>query len=213
VTIRILFLCEGTSDEGIALHIDRLAGERGLEVLTTTPDLGRLGHRVGKSIDDKLRAIAKLDGEYDLVVVHRDADNAGPEARYREIERGVRAASLAAPHAAVVPVRMTEAWLVLDEGPIRRVAGNPHGRAPLGLPAHNEAERKADPKTILRDALATASGATGRRLSIFNSRFPHHRRQLLEDLDPAGPVARLQSWRRFVESVAAGLEQAEDVAR
>ena len=31
----------------------------------------------------------------------------------------------------IVPVRMTEAWLLLDESAIRRVAGRPHGDEPL----------------------------------------------------------------------------------
>lgn len=46
----------------------------------------------------------------------------------------------------VIPGRMTEAWLRLDEAAIRRVAGNPNGRTKLGLPKLHEVESVADPK-------------------------------------------------------------------
>jgi hypothetical protein len=36
--------------------------------------------------------------------------------------------------ARVVPVRMTKAWLTVDEAAIRKAARNPLGTAPLELP-------------------------------------------------------------------------------
>jgi hypothetical protein len=41
------------------------------------------------------------------------------------------------PVVCVVPVRMMEAWLLIDEMAIRRVAGNPNGRIPIELPVLN----------------------------------------------------------------------------
>lgn len=110
----------------------------------------------------------------------------------------------------VIPVRMTEAWLLLDEPAIRTVAGNPAGRASLTLPKHHEAERLPDPKSVLRQALLDAANVTGRRRERLDRRFSENRRQLLERLDPHGPVTRLTSWRdlvRSVESVIASWQQ------
>ena len=72
-----------------------------------------------------------------MLFVHRDADSsqesssAGPERRYDEVARAVADASYDGAWVGIVPVRMTEAWLLLDESAIRRVAGRPHGDEPL----------------------------------------------------------------------------------
>jgi hypothetical protein len=67
----------------------------------------------------------------------------------------------------VVPVRMTEAWLLVDERAIRQAADNPNGSAPLGLPALRHIESLPDPKQVLRRALETACQKKGRRLAQF----------------------------------------------
>jgi hypothetical protein len=96
---------------------------------------------------------------------------------------------------------MTEAWLLLDEQAIRQVAGNPNGRANLGLPTFREIERVADPKARLRECLLAASDATGRRRDMVRNRFPEHRRQLLQRLDPNGPVASLKAWQALLDAI------------
>ncbi len=111
-------------------------------------------------------------------------------------------------HAPVVPIRMTEACLLLDEQEIRQVAGNPNGKVPLRLPAVRKVESIPDPKALLRETLCRASGLNGRRLDKFKQRFPHHRRQLLEPIDPAGPIAEVPSWRDFNADLRKGLELA-----
>ena len=108
-------------------------------------------------------------------------------------------------HVPVVPVRMTEAWLLVDEPAIRRVAGNPNGRCALDLPQVSKVETIADPKKLLKQVLATASELSGRRLKRFNDRFPENRRQLLQRLDTDGPVTQLPSWQAFVHAVEDGL--------
>lgn len=58
----------------------------------------------------------------------------------------------------VIPIRMTEAWLLLDEAEIRRVAGAPNGKIPLNLPNPAKVESVSDPKALLKETLARASG-------------------------------------------------------
>lgn len=197
-TMRVAFLGEGSSDNGIVPHIDRLAAERGIRSSVTVPDFNRLGDKVGRSVPEKLSALRSFGDEYDLVVVHRDSDNAGREARVREIDQAITAEWADLSHVSAIPVRMLEAWLLLDERAIRQVAENPHGRIALDLPKPAAAERIADPKSLLRETLSKASGLSGRRLDQFQRRFPQHRLRLLELLDPRGPVLALPSWSCFI---------------
>ena len=66
--------------------------------------------------------------------------------------------SLPPPIVCVVPVRMTEAWLLFDEVAIRTAAGNPLSDRPLSLPARRTLERLADPKRRLHTLLQRARG-------------------------------------------------------
>lgn len=210
MTVRVVFLGEGTSDGGLVTHIETIAARQDIDVAVTAPDLGQLPMPPGRAVDAKPRAVAELGGVYDLIVVHRDADNQGVSAREREIAAAVESVANSVPHVPVVPVRMTEAWLLTSEEELRWVAGNPNGRMALKLPTPAGVERVADPKSLLKEVLAQASGATGRRLDRFHQRFSQHRRQLLERLDPFGPVTRLPSWQHFVAGVQHGLKTADD---
>jgi len=196
-----LFVAEGSSDMPIADIVERLFFERGVEVRLRKPDFSLLG-KVPKDVRSRLQAGERLaDQKIDLVVVHRDADNAGTTARKNEISNAAATLSSSPRVVPVIPVRMTEAWLILDEESIRFVAGNPRGRSPLGLPNRQEAERHPDPKHLLSTALLQAAEVTGRRRERLSKRFFQHRRQLLERLDPHGPVTGLTSWQMLLSEI------------
>lgn len=198
--MRGLFVAEGTSDGPLAEIVQGLFVPHECDVQLTPVDFERLTERVSQDIDSKVRAGLTLMGSVDLVVIHRDADNAGWEARRQEIITAV--AELSCGVVPVIPVRMTEAWLLLDEQAIRTVAGNPKGTTQLELPSAGELERRADPKAILAEALLIAADESGRRRERVKRRFNQHRRQLLERLDPNGPVVQLPSWQRLLDEVA-----------
>lgn len=208
MTVRILFLGEGTSDSGITVHVQRIASDIGIEVVMTDPLLDRLPPPERKTVALKLQAVKNYGGTYDLIVVHRDADREGRSPRVSEIQRAVASVMPGVAHTPVVPIRMTEAWLLLDESAIRQVAANPNSRLPLQLPPPKKVESIADPKVMLKDVLAKASGLSGRKLAKFHCRFPKHRRQLLERIDPAGPIRDVPSWCDFVRDLETGLNEA-----
>ncbi|GGL97360.1 MULTISPECIES: DUF4276 family protein [Micromonospora] len=196
-----LFVSEGTSDLPLADLVESLFVGAGASVRLSKPDYSLLP-KVSKDVRSRVQAGLKLvGGTVDLIVVHRDADNAGHHARQQEIRTAVQPIGGTAALVPVIPVRMTEAWLLLDETAIRQVAGNPRGRVDLGLPKHHQVESIADPKELLRTCLVRASEAGGRRREAVGKRFNQHRRQLLERLDPQGPVVRLDSWARLVDDV------------
>ena len=110
----------------------------------------------------------------DVLFVHRDAEWETRETRVEEISSAARDAGQDQ-LVCVVPVRMTEAWLLMDEHAIRLAAGNPNGKTPLGLPRPTELENIRDPKDLLYRALRTASSRRGRRLTQFRVNQAVHR--------------------------------------
>ena len=196
-----VFIAEGSSDAPLADIVEQLFLRHSVSVNLSRPDFAPL--RVAKDVQSRVAAALRLVGsDVDLIVVHRDADNAGQAARLAEIENGVQGTTTRARIVPVVPVRMTEAWLLLDEQVIRHVAGNPNGRSPLPLPRPREAERIADPKALLAECLLRAANVTGRKRDRLAKRFGQSRRQLLERLDLDGPVRELQGWRQMTAQVS-----------
>ncbi|ALO93491.1 hypothetical protein SHL15_2336 [Streptomyces hygroscopicus subsp. limoneus] len=208
MTVRALYLCEGSSDTGLSDHIKEIGAEMGREILVTPPDLDRLPDKPGHSVRDKLRAAQRLSDEwqvYDLVVIHRDSDGNPPERRRTEIAEAVTEVCPGLVHVPVIPVRMLEAWLLLNQQAIREVAGNPNGKVALDLPKATRAESVPDPKALLKQAIATASEDKGRRLEKLQKRFPENRARLLQMLDRAGPVQQLASWQAFTQDLREAL--------
>jgi len=128
----------------------------------------------------------------DLLFVHRDAERESPEQRHTEI-----------PHSAeivpVVPVRMTEAWLLIDEGALRRAADNPNGKTPLQMPSFGKLE-DIDAKTTLHQLLRNASGKTGRRLKRFRvERAVYRLAELIEDYSPLKRLPAFCAFRKRLE--------------
>ena len=200
MVMRFLLVCEGTTDTPLASHIERLLaafGRRSVDFEIST---------VGRTLVDKIRNGLRLSPNFDLLFVHRDADNIGWEARRSEIEQAVRAAPFQKPWVPIIPVRTTEAWLLLDELAIRQAVRKPDGRRTVNLPVHNEVERRANPRDILNTALLEASDMRGRRRIGLRQELPTLRRKLLETLPVGGPLEQLESWRRFRDDTRAALD-------
>ena len=199
--MKLMLVCEGSSDAALLPHIrDLVAGH-------TQADFESDFWYQGRRLADKIRNGFNRLGECDLLFVHRDADNDDPEERYREIADAVRDVGYGGPWVGIVPVRMTESWLLLDEAAIRRIAGKPQGRTPLDLPPFSQVERISDPKATLERALLSASANRGRRRREDRRDFPGLRRQLLQNLPAGGPLEQVQSWARFRDDTIAALHK------
>lgn len=163
-------------------------------------DLGRLP-RPPRSLAARVLRTVELS-ECDLVFVHRDAEGKSRSERVAEIRAAVADAP---PWVAVVPVRMTEAWMLFDQAAIRRAAGDPSGTVALDLPAVEEVEQVRDPKLLLHSALRKASGLHGRRLAQFDVRSRHHRTSEL--IDDFAPLRKLAAFQQFESDLRATLIQ------
>ena len=71
-------------------------------------------------------------------------------------------------------------------------------------------EGTRNPKEILQKALLSASETSGRRLKKEKNSFNHHRRVLLQRLDPFGAVRDLPSWQCLERDIKRALEQLEN---
>ncbi len=202
--VRFVLICEGKSDEALVTHLQRLlihcgaTEAAGTSVARSTLPRSSTGQ---SAIGTKVGTLLAGGWSPDLWFIHRDADGAGYTARLAEIEEGARQAGLKADWLAVIPVRETEAWVLLDEGVIRRVAGRPRGKTPLDLPKASQVESIADPKSVLEEALCKASEARGHRLKRFRKRFGELRRILVEQLPVGGHLEQVPAWRRLKQAV------------
>lgn len=153
------------------------------------------------SLPGKVRA-ALEQFPCDVLCIHRDADNHPPEARRREILAAVGNSHRLT--ICVVPVRMTEAWLLFNEAALRRAAGNPNGRQPLSLPTPTVVcERLPDPKAKLLSMLREASGLRGRRLARFSPERARFRiAELIDDFAPLRGLPAFQVLEKEIRHAA-----------
>lgn len=143
-----------------------------------------------------------------IIFIHRDAEKESHQKRVEEIKAALSEAErrIEIPLAiCVVPVRMQEAWLLIDEQAIRRAADNPNGRQQLSLPPLKRLEDLPDPKKELRRLLEDASESTGRRLRSYQRRLSqkaYRVSQLINDFSPLRRLPAFQHLEREVREIA-----------
>jgi hypothetical protein len=165
LTVRsLLIVCDGTSDiclqDIIQFVVDENFPDQFFRILSAKEVIPAHG-----PLKERLVRACQLY-EPNLILCHRDAEGNSLDERTREIEEA--AAGLTVFAVPLIPVRMLESWLLLDETAIRRAANNSNGRAPLDLPRSKSVEALNDPKTRLFDALRAASELGPNRLRNFN---------------------------------------------
>ena len=135
----------------------------------------------------------------EILLVHRDSEKQTWSSRMDEIRQVIGQLSVPPPRwVEIVPVRMTEAWLLSSELAVRRAAGNRSSAVDLALGSAKAWEAHPDPKLVLHSALRAASGLTGRRLAKFNVHEAQHRvASLISDFSN---LRSLKSFREFESS-------------
>lgn len=141
-----------------------------------------------------------------IAFVHRDAERAAFTTRYKEIERALPASEARArPCVAIVPVRMTEAWLLTSEKAIRGAAGNPNGRVPLSLPKTSRLEALPNPKNTLLSLLREAKSSKPRLRRKFDAERARY--QVPRYTPTFRALRALGSFSRFEEDLRAAIQQ------
>ncbi len=193
-------LTDGSSDQCLIPLLHWLFAEHhpGSAVNGDWSDLSHL-RLPPKGLSERMKRSMELY-PCDVLFVHRDAEGETREKRVEEIHAASKEAGINR-FVCVVPVRMTEAWLLSDETAIRRAAGNPNGKMSLNLPNVADLERIADPKVLLHEALRVASGRTGRRLDQFRNRIRHAVHLVPEHMSNFTRLRHLSAFRAVEEDV------------
>ena len=188
-TLRFTLVTDGTTDAALIYPLRWLLVENRVQrpIEPAWADLRALPEPP-TGLESRIAAAVSLY-PCDLLFVHRDAEREPRERRLEEIRHAIQKVSAdlfsGRPYVCVVPVRMTEAWLLFDERAIRGAAGNPNGSVPLALPPVSKVEGLPDPKETLHDLLIKATDKTARRLKNFAVGQAIHRLvELIEDFSP-----------------------------
>jgi hypothetical protein len=199
---RLVFtlLTDGSSDDILIHPLSWLLRQHlSIPIDGTWADLRRLPIPP-KALCDRIQAALDLY-PCDLLFVHRDAEAEPIAHRLDEIAKAMT--GLANPSVPVVPVRMQEAWLLMDEPALRRAAGNPNGKVGLHLPKIDRIEGIGDPKQLLHDVLLEASELSGRRRQKLNPR--QMARRLGDLIEDYGPLRNLTAFRTLEDDTIAAL--------
>lgn len=170
--LRYTLLSDGPSDKALMPILTWLLRQyvTNLPIQSRWSDLRRLP-RPPRELHDRIRESINLY-PCDLLFVHRDAENTSLEVRLNEIRQAALDAGVENETytvVCVVPVRMTEAWLLFDISAIRQAAGNPNGTVTLNLPTLSDIESIPNPKRVLRDILLKATELGTRRRRRFDT--------------------------------------------
>jgi hypothetical protein len=200
-SLRFTLLSDGSSDQMLIPVLEWLLHQQGLQQYWrfTWADLGCFPSPP-KTLDKRIETA--LDHyPCDLLFIHRDAERETPQVRGGEIEVAIQATgSTVPPHVCVIPVRMTEAWFLIDEQALRWAAGNPNGRTPLKLPSITQLENIPNPKDELHRLLKDASESKGRRLRQFN--VQERARRLADLIEDFSPLRKLSAFQELENAVS-----------
>lgn len=207
LSIKYTFSSEGPSDRVLQQHINWA-----LERLTSLPFDGEWADP--SIFDVRARDVATRAAQAlayypcNLLFVHRDADADGFEVRRSEIRNALRQAGIGVLAVPVVPVRMTESWLLCSESAIRCAAGRPAGTEALAIPSLRNLEGLTDPKVRFEEVLCKASEHKGRKLDQFRRDIPSLKYRVAELVDDFEPLLQIPAFREFYCELEAVLDAA-----
>jgi len=196
--LRYTLTGDGSSDRCLTQVINWILSqfvplaERG--ILPQVADLGRAYNRPRRLSERVETAYSQCP--CDLLFVHRDAETQAREQRVAEVREAADWAGIPC-YVPVVPVRMTEAWLLIDEQAIRTAADNPNGTVPLQFPPARQLEQLADPKERLHQCLRLASEKKGRRLQQFGRDLPQRVQRVADLIEDFSPLRQLDAFLSF----------------
>lgn len=144
---------------------------------------------------------------FDILIYHRDAEDRSEDIigiRKEEILGELDDETLLEKTVCVVPVVMTEAWLLIDRTAIKKAAGNRNFAGELALPAVQTLELKSNPKSILQDLLRTARDTNKRDLAKFNVNQAVH--LVAEYTTDFSALRQLRSFNEFEKDLKQSIE-------
>lgn len=206
---RITLLADGPTDRALAPIIQWLWAQHFPQdsVELQFADFSATKLAGSRKVADRLKPALDLF-PCDVLFIHRDAEKDPPERRYEEVEDAILGLPphTRPPHVCVVPVKMSEAWMLSDESAIRKAAGNPNGQDELKIPSVAKWESLPDPKQLLYSLLSDACGLPARRRQRFNAaRAANLVTGFTDDFTPLRRLAAFQRLEREVRELSEAL--------
>lgn len=158
---------------------------------------------VARGSTDVAAAVQEASIKYkpDLIFVHRDAERVPLAVRRNEIPTS----DYVVP---VVPIRMTEAWLLIDLDAIRIASGNPNGKVAIELPRLKDLEQLPNPKKEMEDLLLEAASVLGpRRRKRFRQEQAFMVHRVAESIKDFRALHSLEAFKVFWTDLQAALRR------
>jgi hypothetical protein len=195
MNITYTLLADGSSDRTLMPIINWTLNQ--IHDIRFVPQFAELVPKPALGLQQRASETLKVY-QCDLIFIHRDAENSELENRIQEIRGALE--TVATPFVPIVPIRMTEAWLLIDEQAIRNAASNENGRTPLNLPLLKNLENIPDPKSVLFDRLRLASELPPRRLKKFHADGKRHRvSELIKDFSLLRELSAFKQFEKDLE--------------
>jgi hypothetical protein len=198
-----LLISDGSSDRALIPIIDYFLYEiSGIHFNGKRAEFGLL-RNPPKSLKNRIIKALDLYPDIELIFIHRDAERQTIEMRVGEINENIDKASMVLKEefsfVKIIPIRMTETWLLIEENAIKRASGNPNSKINLKLPSINKLEQIPNPKALLIDLIKQSSSLSGRRLASLNI---HHCISLIPQfIDDFSPLLKLSSIKVLKEQI------------
>lgn len=198
-TLSTGLIADGSSDQVLIPLLTTLLGEllpdTGFQPPQWIAPMGK------KTLAEKIdHALDTQQFQLDILFVHRDSENETPEKRMLEISK---ATPPHGPHpiVCVLPVKMTEAWLLTSANVIRKAVGNPHSNVQLQLPQASKIE-SCDAKSVLFAALTGAAElGTQRRRKFKPESYRLRVAELTNDLSALREIPSFQQLEAALRSL------------
>jgi hypothetical protein len=205
VSRTIALVADGSSDRCLIHPIRwavsellRLKGEEGtVQYAFASLPAGSLKERVIEALDTN---------PCEVLLIHRDAEREDPLRRTQEILNAIEGVREEVPKVPIVPVRMSEAWLLIDEQAIRIAAGNPAGTISLDLPRVRDLERVPDPKAVLHESILVASQSAGRRRDRLKRDLSMRVQRVAQVIEDYSKLRSLAAFQRFESDLVTAFE-------
>jgi len=199
-SIDCTIIADGTSDAmtipAIKWCLDQHFPDLGFNI-----ELARLGSSA-KGLNFSEKVCRALDlYPCTILFIHRDVENQTIKDRQDELNRKLENVDCSLPKIVfVIPKRMSESWLLIEEKAIRYAANNPNGKMQLNLPDINQLEKLPDSKSLVIQLLEEATGLNKRRRRSFRPRAAIHR--LSENIEDYSVLRKLESFDYLEQQVS-----------
>ncbi len=132
---------------------------------------------------------------YDILFFHRDAESTDTDILDKRKKEVLGKIIYPEKVVCVVPIKMMEAWLLIDEMAVKKAAGNRNYKGPLNLPNIRKIEKLPDPKDTLHRLLVDASNLKGRKAKGFNPNAATH--LVSENITDFSVLRQLTAFQQF----------------